>query len=200
LPLGGKGSISGKFDGKIAVNPIMQCDNTTPIMRQVCRESKKGRLVTGNVLFLFVIIATLMIASTMVAGAHAAPTRKVQGHGEGTFTCGDGTVHASSELNFDAQPIPKAPGPSQKLFGSWRIVSEVDNGFGSVTGNIYGGKVTKAGFTLLSTISRSGLGICDDDPSPSKGTITGQCGLDVKIDLQFETGAHGSFTGNVVCF
>lgn len=169
-------------------------------MRQVSRESKKGRLVTGKMPILFVIIATLMIASTMVAGAHAAPTRKVQGQGTGTLICGDGTQYPNSNLRIEAQPLPKSPGPSQKLFGSWSIVSRVDNGFGDITGNIYGGKISKSEFTLLSTISRTGSGICDDDPSPSKGTITAQCGLGVKVDLQFETGAHGSFTGNVVCF
>jgi hypothetical protein len=136
----------------------------------------------------------------MATSSHAAPTRKVQGQGEGTFTCGDGTIHANSDLRFEAQPTPKSPGPSHKLFGFWGIVSQVDNGFGSVTGNIYGGKISTAGFTLLSTISRAGLGICDNDPSPSKGTITGECGLGVEVDIQFETGAHGSFTGNVVCF
>ena len=63
------------------------------------------------------MIATLMITSTIVTGAFAAPTRKVQGQGTGTLTCGDGTIHTSSILNFDAQPTPKLSGPSHKLFG-----------------------------------------------------------------------------------
>ena len=70
----------------------------------------------------------------------------------------------------------------------------------TVTGNIYSGKISKADFSLLSTISRAGQGICDNDPSPSKGPVPGHCGLEVKVNLQFETGAHGTFTGNVVCF
>lgn len=169
-------------------------------MRQVSREGKRSTLVTGKMPFLIVLIAALLIGSSMVTSTHAAPTRKVQGQTTGTFTCGDGTIFPNSNLRFEVQPTPKSPGPTHKLFGFWSIVSPVDNGFGSVSGNIYGGKISKADFTLLSTISRAGLGICDNDPSPSKGTITGECGLGVKVDIQFETGAHGSFTGNVVCF
>jgi hypothetical protein len=157
-----------------------------------------------KVLILAILTATLLAGSTLVTGAHAAPTTKVQGQGTGTFTCGDGTFHSDSKLNFEAQltkPLSvKSPGPSHKLFGNWRIVTKIDDAFRSISSNIYGGKIGKSDFSLLATISRSGQGICDDDPSPSKGTITGSCGLGVKVDLQFETGAHGTFTGNVVCF
>ena len=144
------------------------------------------------------MIATLMITSTIVTGAFAAPARKVQGQGTGTLTCGDGTFHTSSILNFDVQPTPKLPGPSHKLFGSLGIVSKIDDSFMRIAGNIYSGKISKADFTLLSTIQ--GQGLCNNDPSPTKATITGQCGLGVKVNLQFETGAHGTFMGNVVCF
>ena len=63
----------------------------------------------------------------MITGAYAPPTRKVQGQGTGTLTCGDGTFHTNSILNFEAQPTSKSPGPSQKLFGNWGIVSKIDD-------------------------------------------------------------------------
>ena len=169
-------------------------------MKYFTDENKRNKLVSSKISILVIMIATLMITSTIITGVYAVPTRKVQGQGTGTLICGDGSQYPNSNLRIEAQPTDKSPGPSHKLFGFWSIVSRVDDGFGDITGNIYGGKISKAEFTLLSTISRTGSGICDDDPSPSKGTITGQCGLGVKIDLQFETGAHGSFTGNVVCF
>ena len=171
-------------------------------MKYFTKENKRSRLLSSKISILVIMIATLMITSTMITGAYAAPARKVQGQGTGTLTCGDGTIHTNSNLNFDAQPRSKSdqPGPSHKFIGSWGINSRVDNGFGAISGNIYSGKISKSDFTLLSTISRAGLGICDNDPSPSKGTITGQCGLGVKVNLQFETGARGAFTGNVVCF
>ncbi|MGC2429078.1 MAG: hypothetical protein WA421_18740 [Nitrososphaeraceae archaeon] len=170
-------------------------------MKYFTKENKRNRLLSSKISIIVIMTAaTLMITSTMITGAYAAPTRKVQGQGTGTLTCGDGTFHTNSILNFEAQPTSKSPGPSQKLFGNWGIVSKIDDAARTVTGNIYSGKISKADFSLLSTISRAGQGICDNDPSPSKGTITGHCGLEVKVNLQFETGAHGTFTGNVVCF
>ena len=164
------------------------------------KENKRSKLVSSKVSIIVIMIATLMITSTIITGAFAHPREKFRVKEQVHFTCGDGTFHTNSILNFEAQPASKSPGPSQKLFGHWGIVTKIDDAARTITGNIYSGKINKASFDLLSTIFRAGQGICDSDPSPSKGTITGQCGLGVKVNLQFETGAHGTFTGNVVCF
>lgn len=167
--------------------------------------SKKDNVITGHSFptnktsIAAVVTAILMIASATVASTDAAPTRVVQGQGTGTLTCSDGTTFGNSNLSFDAQPRDK--GQPQKLIGFWRIFnSEANNGEGgAVQGNIYGGKISKSSFELLSLFGQA-PSLCENDPIPSKGTITGRCGLGVDITIQFENGVHGTFTGNTVCF
>ena len=64
------------------------------------KENKRSKLVSSKISIIVITIATLMITSTIITGAFAAPTRKVQGQGRGTLTCGDGTLHTNSNLKF----------------------------------------------------------------------------------------------------
>ena len=113
----------------------------------------------------------------------------------------DGAVHTNSllaKLTPDISPRRKAN--PRKLGGQWNVVDrEVNNGDGGfISGIFYGGKMGKTSFNLLA-IHNHLEGLCDNDSVPTKGTITGQCGLGAKIDVRFENGAHGTFTGSVNC-
>jgi hypothetical protein len=163
------------------------------------KENKRNRLLSSKISIIVIMTVTLMITSTMISGAYALPTLRIQGGGTGTFICGDGAVHTSSILQIDARPF-KTKGPSQKLTGEWSVLNhEVNNGDGGfLSGFFYGGKMGKTSFNLL-VIFNHLEGLCDNDSVPTQGTITGQCGLGAKIDVRFENGAHGTFTGSVNC-
>ena len=165
------------------------------------KENKKSKLVSSKVSIIVIMIATLMITSTMATSAHAAPILRIQGGGTGTFICGDGSVHTSSILqSFDAR-LSKTKSQSQKVTGEWSVFNrEVNSGDGgTVSGIFYGGKMGKTSFNLLGIFNHP-EGLCDNDPIPTKGPITGQCGLGAKIDFRFENGDHGTFTGSMNCF
>lgn len=164
------------------------------------KESKRNMIATGKIPYLVVIITTLMVVSTLTTNAHAVPILSVRGLATGTFTCGDGAIHTNSFLQIDAGHFSKLSGQSQKLGGQWNVVDRVaNNGDGGfISGIFYGGKMGKTSFNLLA-IHNHLEGICDNDPVPAKGTISGQCGLGAKIEVQFENGAHGTFTGSVNC-
>jgi hypothetical protein len=84
-----------------------------------------------------------------------------------------------------------------KLGGSWNALSP---DFNSLGGSIYGGKIGKNGLALLNTLDFFQSAICSNDPVPTKGTITAECGQRANIEFKFENGAHATFTGNVICF
>jgi hypothetical protein len=170
------------------------------IMNYFVKESKSSKISTSKITILAVVIATLMITSTMATVAHALPTLTVHGQGTGTFTCGDGTVLPNSFLRIDAGHPFKSKGPSQKVGGLWTVVnSEVNNGDGGfINGIFYGGKIGKSSFNLLGIFNHV-EGICDNDSIPTEGIITGQCGLGATIDVRFENGAHGTFSSSVNC-
>ena len=88
------------------------------------KENKRSRLVSSKISIIVIMIATLMITSTMITGAHA-PRKKSSRSRNRSLTCGDGTFHTNSILNFDAQPTPKLPGPSHKLFGQWGLSAKL---------------------------------------------------------------------------
>ena len=163
-------------------------------------ENKMNRLLSSKIAIIVIMTATLMMTSTMITGAYALPTLSVRGLATGIFTCGDGAVHTNSFLQIDAGHFSKSQGQSQKLGGQWNVVDrEVNNGDGGfISGIFYGGKMGKTSFNLLA-IHNHLEGLCDNDSVPTKGTITGQCGLGAKIDVRFENGAHGTFTGSVNC-
>ena len=161
-------------------------------------ENKMNRLLSSKIAIIVIMTATLMMTSTMITGAYALPTLSVRGLATGIFTCGDGAVHTNSFLQIDAGHFSKSQGQSQKLGGQWNVVDrEVNNGDGGfISGIFYGGKMGKTSFNLLA-IHNHLEGICDNDPVPAKGTISGQCGLGAKIEVQFENGAHGTFIDSV---
>jgi hypothetical protein len=170
------------------------------IMIPFTKKNKWRGLQSNKLSILVIMIAAIMSASTMVTVAHAAPILSVRGGGTGTFVCGDGSTHTSSILQIDAGQAFRTQGPSHKLGGQWSVLNhEVNNGDGGfVSGIFYGGKMGKTSFNLLG-IFQHVEGLCDNDSLPAKGTITGQCGLGAKIDVRFENGAHGTFTGSVNC-
>ena len=170
-------------------------------MKYFTKENKRNRLLSSKISIIVIMTAaTLMITSTMITGAYALPTLNVRGLATGTFTCGDGAVHTNSFLQIDAGHFSKSKGPSQKLGGQWNVVDrEVNNGDGGfISGTFYGGKMGKTSFNLLA-IHNHLEGLCDNDSVPTKGTITGQCGLGAKIDVRFENGVSWNFTGSVNC-
>ena len=135
------------------------------------KENKRSGLVSSKISIIVIMIATLMITSTIATSAHAAPTLRIQGGGTGTFICGDGAVHTSSILqSFDAR-LSKTKSQSQKVTGEWSVFNrEVNNGDGgTVSGIFYGGKMGKTSFNLLGIFNHP-EGLCDNDSIPTKGT------------------------------
>lgn len=131
-----------------------------------------------------------MVASSVFANVHAAPTTVASGRGTGTLTCADGTDTPNLAFSFSVQ---KEKG---KLSGSWNALSP---DFNSLSGGIYGGKIGKTSLTFLITLDFFQSQICSNDPVPTKGTITTQCGQGTNIAFKFENGAHATVSGNVVC-
>ena len=170
-------------------------------VKYLTKQSKRNKILTGKIpTLVVVIITTLMVVSTLTTNAHALPILSVRGVPTGTFICGDGTVHTNSFLQIDAGHFSKSQGQSQKVGGQWNVVDrEANNGDGGfISGTFYGGKMGKTSFNLLAIYNHV-EGICDNDPIPAKGTISGQCGLNARIEVQFENGAHGTFSGSINC-
>jgi hypothetical protein len=144
-----------------------------------------------KVALVVVMIATLMVASTMITRAYAAPTTIANARGTGTFTCGDGTENPNLTMSFRVQ---KDKG---KLSGQWFVLTQ---DFNQIGGQIYGGKIGKTNVNLLALVDFFFSGPCPNDHAPSKGTVTAQCGEGVQVQFKFDNGEHGEFTSNVVCF
>jgi hypothetical protein len=149
-----------------------------------------NKISKTNVAIVAIMVATLMAASSMITKAYAAPTTIVQARGTGTYTCSDGTDNPNLTLSLNVQ---KEKG---KLSGQWFALTQ---DFNQISGGIYGGKIGKTSVNLLALVDFFFSGPCPNDHAPSKGTITAQCGEGTKVDLKFENGEHGTFTGNVVC-
>jgi hypothetical protein len=139
---------------------------------------------------LTLIISALMATSTMIGSIYAAPTTVASGRGTGTLTCADGTNIPNLAFSFS---VHKEKG---KLSGSWNAIAP---DFNSLSGGIYGGKIGKTSLTFLTTLDFFQSQICSNDPVPTKGTITAQCGQGTNIEFKFENGAHATISGNVVC-
>jgi hypothetical protein len=157
-----------------------------------------NKISKSKIATLTVIVGMMMVASSVFANVHAAPTTVLNGRGTGTYTCADGTEN--TDLGFFIF-VNKEKGKANqfKLSGSWSIFPQ--GGFDSgIQGNIYGGKIGKTSYSLLSVDQFHSGFVCPNDATPSKGTVTGQCGQGVNIEFKFENGGHGTFTGNIVCY
>ena len=152
--------------------------------------SDMDKLSKTNISILGIVISTLLATSTMIASAYAAPTTVASGRGTGTLTCADGTDNPNLAFSFSVHK------EKEKLSGSWNAISP---DFNSLSGGIYGGKISKTSLTLLTTLDFFQSQICSNDPVPTKGTITAQCGQGTNIEFKFENGADATITGNVVC-
>ena len=150
-----------------------------------------NKISKSRLAILVMVIATMMITSTMVINAYAAPTTRILGVGKGDYFCSDGRNNAR-DIPFSIEAT-KGQG---KVSGSYAI-----KGLGGeISGDIYGGKIGKTSYSLLS-IKRTDINICPGDALPLKGTITGTCDQDQdQLEFRFENGQHGTFTGNVICF
>jgi hypothetical protein len=88
-----------------------------------------------------ILVGTMMAASSLFATVHAAPTTAVQGKGTGSFHCGNGVDTVQGDFSIF---VNKEKG---KLGGQWTLFTP---DFSSISGTIYGGKIGKTTFTLLS--------------------------------------------------
>ena len=150
----------------------------------------------SKVALVAMIIGTMTAASTLFNNVHAAPTTVVSGRGTGTFTCGDGT-QVNTVFNLSVQKVKsKDSGTSFKLFGFWDV--SIPNFQTIASGSVYSGKVGKTSYSVLAIEFQGSQ--CPGNDTPAKGTITGNCGQDAQVQLRFENGDHGTFTGNFVCF
>ena len=149
-----------------------------------------NKISKTNISILAIVISTLMAASTVFSSTYAAPVTVANGRGTGTLTCADGTDNSNLAFSFSVQ---KEKG---KLTGSWNVITP---DFNSLGGGIYGGKIGKTSLTLFTTLDFFQSQVCSNDPVPTKGTITAQCGQGTNIEFKFENGAHATVTGNVVC-
>jgi hypothetical protein len=122
----------------------------------------------------------------------------LNGRGTGTYTCADGTENTNLQF-FISVNKEKGKTSQFKLSGSWSIYPQ--GGFDSgIQGTIYGGKIGKTSYSLLSIDQFHSGFVCPNDALPSKGKVTGQCGQGVNVQFKPENGGHGIFTGNIVCY
>jgi hypothetical protein len=157
-----------------------------------------NKISKSKIAVLTVIIGMMMAASSVFANAHAAPTTVLNGRGTGTYTCADGTENTNLQF-FIFVNKEKGKTSQFKLSGSWSIYPQ--GGFDSgIQGTIYGGKIGKTSYSLLSIDQFHSGFVCPNDALPSKGTVTGQCGQGVNVEFKSENGGHGTFTGNIVCY
>ena len=146
-------------------------------------------LSKSKIVIVAMIIGSMTAASTIFSNVYAAPTTTINGRGTGTFTCADNTENPNLGLFISAHQGKIKGLQIDKLSGSWQLNSPDFSG--QLFGEIYGGKISKTGYSLLAT-EFNNFGICPNDATPVKGTIMGQCGQGVKVQFNFENGAHGS--------
>jgi hypothetical protein len=120
----------------------------------------------------------------------AVDIREVSGSGMGNIACTDGKQIRNGHISFIA--IEK----NLPILGSWEIVSNESSTLFNRAGSFQSGTISTDAYNLLG--SKTSDNICFGDRT-STITISGECGEQVKIDIQAKDGDKGTFLGDVTC-
>jgi hypothetical protein len=120
----------------------------------------------------------------------AIDIREVSGTGMGNIACTDGKQIRNGHISFIA--IEK----NLPILGSWEIVSNESSTLFNKAGSFQSGTISSDAYNLIG--SKTSDNICFGDRT-STITISGECGEQVKIDIQAKDGEKGTFLGDVTC-
>jgi hypothetical protein len=120
----------------------------------------------------------------------AVDIREVSGTGMGNIACTDGKQIRNGHISFIA--IEK----NLPILGSWEIVSNESSTLFNRAGSFQSGTINSDTYNLIGR--KTSDNICFGDRT-SNITISGECGEQVKIDIQAKDGEKGTFLGDVTC-
>ena len=153
------------------------------------------------VVFGLVAVAALFVVSTTTGVAYTDDGKNdkkfgkqstLRGIGTGSFICADGAVITDIEMNMSFSTREN----EQPERGHMSMDKNSFNMFDNA--RLYDGKIKKNAYQIEGILFESSRPLCND-PAPVVINISGECGINVQIDLTTTSGIRGTFTGNVAC-
>ena len=139
--------------------------------------------------------SSYLLFSSFKAHASIDDSFIVSGVGEGTLSCADGTEYKAT-ISFDSRENEL----NGERFGSMdiRYVHQNDNQAGSIRGifNEFGSDVGEDQYKLRTEHKSN---ICNNSGLLYLGDLSGECGEDMKINLNGGYYLSGTFQGFVTC-